>query len=285
MDTVFAPDLLKDQHIVVTGGGTGLGREMAHRFARLGAAVTICGRRPEPLKKTVGEIRETGGRANGLECNVRSEDSVRTFFEEAEAAQGPVTGLVNNAAANFLAASETLSPNAFDAIIQTNLNGSFYCTRWCGEKWIERGTSGSVVSIVTTYASTGSAFVMPSAASKAGVIAMTKSLATEWGLYNIRLNAIAPGPFPTEGAWQRLVPDETMAEQMRKRIPLGRFGELHELTNLAAFLLSRAASYLTGQVIALDGGEADASGGQFNDLTRLPRETVLQLFEMMRAGG
>lgn len=282
MDTVFSSDLLSNQHIVVTGGGTGLGREMAHRFAQLGAAVTICGRRPEPLEKTVAEIREVGGRANGLECNVRSVDSVATFFEEAETAQGPVTGLVNNAAANFLAASETLSSNAFDAVIQTNLYGTFHCTRWCGEKWIERGTSGSVISIVTTYAQTGSAFVMPSAASKAGVVAMTKSLATEWGLYNIRLNAIAPGPFPTEGAWQRLVPDETVAEQMRQRIPLGRFGEPYELTNLAAFLLSRASSYLTGQVIALDGGEADASGGQFNDLIKMDRETVLQLFQMMR---
>ena len=284
MDTVFAPDLLKDQHIVVTGGGTGLGREMAHRFARLGAAVTICGRRPEPLAKTVEEIRGVGGQANGLECNVRSAESVEAFFQVAENAQGPVTGLVNNAAANFLAASETLSANAFDAVIQTNLYGAFHCTRWCGEKWIERETSGSVVSIVTTYARTGSAFVMPSAASKAGVAAMTKSLATEWGLYNIRLNAIAPGPFPTEGAWQRLVPDEAMAEQMRQRIPLGRFGEPYELTTLAAFLLSRAASYLTGQIITLDGGEADASGGQFNDLTKMDRETVLQLFEMMRAG-
>ena len=171
---------------------------------------------PSRWQKRLRKFGGVGGQANGLECNVRSAESVEAFFQVAENAQGPVTGLVNNAAANFLAASETLSANAFDAVIQTNLYGAFHCTRWCGEKWIERETSGSVVSIVTTYARTGSAFVMPSAASKAGVAAMTKSLATEWGLYNIRLNAIAPWTFPTEGAWQRLVPDEAMAEQMRQ---------------------------------------------------------------------
>lgn len=282
MDRIFRDDLLSDQHIVVTGGGSGLGREMAHRFARLGAAVTVCGRREDPLAETVAVIRESGGTAEGISCNVRESDSVAAFFLEAEERLGPVTGLVNNAAANFLAASHKLSPNGFDAIIKTNLYGSFFCTRWCGERWIERETPGSVLSIVTTYAETGSAFVVPSAASKAGIAAMTRSLAAEWGTYGIRLNAIAPGPFPTEGAWKRLVPDPSMEEQWKRRIPLARFGESYELTDLAALLLSRGSSYLTGQVIDLDGGEAIASGGQFNDLIKMPREGVLQVLGMMR---
>jgi NAD(P)-dependent dehydrogenase (short-subunit alcohol dehydrogenase family) len=285
MDPVYRPDLLADQHIVITGGGSGLGREMALRLAALGARVTVCGRREEPLAETARLIQEVGGDAVGISCNVREWDSVAAFFEAAEERQGPVTGLVNNAAANFLAPSDQLSPGGFDAIVKTNLYGSFYCTRLCGERWIERGTKGSVVSIVTTYAEFGSAFVLPSAVSKAGISAMTKSLAAEWGTYGIRLNAIAPGPFPTEGAWKRLVPDPSMEEQWRQRVPLARFGEPEELTNLAAFLLSGASSYLTGQVIALDGGEALASGGQFNDFIKMPREGVLQVMEMMRGGS
>jgi NAD(P)-dependent dehydrogenase (short-subunit alcohol dehydrogenase family) len=285
MDPVYRPDLLADQHIVITGGGSGLGREMALRSAALGARVTVCGRREEPLAETARLIEEVGGDAAGIPCNVREWDSVAAFFESAEERQGAVTGLVNNAAANFLAPSHQISPGGFDAIVKTNLYGSFYCTRWCGEKWIERATKGAVVSIVTTYAEFGSAFVLPSAVSKAGISAMTKSLAAEWGTYGIRLNAIAPGPFPTEGAWKRLVPDPSMEEQWRQRVPLARFGEPEELTNLAAFLLSGASSYLTGQVIALDGGEALASGGQFNDFIKMPREGVLQVMEMMRGAS
>jgi NAD(P)-dependent dehydrogenase (short-subunit alcohol dehydrogenase family) len=285
MDRIYRDDLLADQHIIVTGGGTGLGREMAHRFARLGASVTICGRREEPLQETSAEIRETGGKAEGISCNVREWESVAAFFEAAEERQGPVSGLVNNAAANFLAPSHKLTPGGFDAIMKTNLYGAFFCTRWCGERWIERETRGVVLSIVTTYAETGSAFVVPSAASKAGISAMTRSLAAEWGTYGIRLNAIAPGPFPTEGAWKRLVPDPSMEEQWRRRIPLARFGEPNELTDLAAFLVSPASTYLTGEVIALDGGEAIASGGQFNDLIKMPREGILQVMEMMKGGS
>jgi len=278
----FAPDLLKDQHVVVTGGGTGLGRAMAERFAALGAAVTVGGRRAEPLKETVEAIRGRGHAAGWETVNVREPESVGAFFEAAETRNGPVTRLVNNAAANFLAASHTLSDNGFDAVVKTNLYGAFFATRWCGQRWIERGTEGVVLSIVTTYAETGSAFVLPSAVSKAGVVAMTKSLAAEWGLYGIRLNAIAPGPFPTKGAWERLVPDPGIAEHMRQRVPLRRFGEPEELADLAAFLLSDLARYLTGAVVPLDGGEALASGGQFNDFTKQDREGVLALFEMMR---
>ena len=283
-DSTFRDGFLRDHHVLVTGGGTGLGREMALRFGALGARVTVCGRREEPLEKTAGDIRDAGGEAEGISCNVREADSVEAFVAEAEERQGPVTALVNNAAANFLSATKDLSPNGFDAIVKTNLYGSFYATQACGKRWIERGEGGAVVSIVTTYAETGSAFVVPSAVSKAGIAALTKSLAAEWGTYGIRLNAIAPGPFPTEGAWSRLVPDPSMEEQWKKRVPLGRFGEPEELTGLAAFLLSDAASYLTGAVIALDGGEVLASGGQFNDLIRMPREGVLQVLQMMRGG-
>ena len=280
----FAPDLLKDQHVVITGGGTGLGRAMAERFAALGAAVTVGGRRAEPLKETVKAIRGRGQVAGWETVNVREAESVAAFFEAAEGRHGPVTRLVNNAAANFLAASHTLSDNAFDAVVKTNLYGAFYGTRWCGQRWIERGTPGVVLSITTTYTETGSAFVLPSAVSKAGVAAMTKSLAVEWGTYGIRLNCIAPGPFPTKGAWERLVPDPQIAEHMRRRVPLGRFGEPEELADLAAFLLSDLARYLTGATIPLDGAEALASGGQFNDFAKQDREGVLALFEMMRGG-
>ncbi len=283
MPARYAPDLLNDQHVVVTGGGTGLGRAMAERFAALGAAVTIGGRREEPLRETVEAMRGNGWVAGWQTVNVREAESVAAFFEAAEERYGPVTRLVNNAAANFLAPSHTLTPNGFDAVVRTNLYGSFYCTQWCGQRWIERGEPGVVLSIVTTYAETGSAFVLPSAVSKAGVVAMTRSLAAEWGTYGIRLNAVAPGPFPTKGAWERLVPDPQIAEHMKRRVPLGRFGEPEELANLAAFLLSDLSSYLSGEVIALDGGEVLASGGQFNDFIKQDREGVLALFEMMKA--
>lgn len=278
----YAPDLLNDEHVVITGGGTGLGRVMALRCARLGAKVTINGRREEPLEETVSDIREAGGTAEGISCNVREHESVEAFFDEAEERQGSVTRLVNNAAANFLAPSTEISPNGFDAIIKTNLYGSFYCTQACGKRWIERETPGVVVSITTTYARMGSAFVLPSAMSKSGIEAMTKSLAAEWGYAGIRLNAVAPGPFPTEGAWKRLVPSEEMAEQMRTRIPLERFGDPEELASLIVYLLSDLSSYMSGSVVDYDAGEKLVAGGQFNDFTRMPREQVLQMFEQMR---
>lgn len=285
MPELFAPDILKDQHIIITGGGTGLGRHMAERCASLGATVTIGGRRGDPLKETVAAIREAGGKAECVSLNVREAETVEAFLAEAEERSGPITHLVNNAAANFLAPSHTLSPNGFDAIVKTNLYGSFYCTHGCGTRWIERETPGVVLSIATTYAETGSAFVLPSAVSKAGIVAMTKSLAAEWGTYGIRLNCIAPGPFPTEGAWSRLVPDPSIAEMMKMRVPLGRFGEPEELTNLVVFLLSDLSTYLSGENIILDGGEVLASGGQFNDFIKQDREGVLALFKMMRGAA
>ena len=282
MSDSFAPDLLADQHIVVTGGGTGLGRAMALRFADLGAVVTINGRRPDPLAETVRDIEEAGGTAEGIQCNVRDYEAVQAFFEEAEDRQGPVTRLVNNAAANFLAPTEDISPNGFDAIVQTNLYGSFYCTQACGQRWLERDAEGVVLSIATTYAETGSAYVVPSAMSKAGIVAMTRSLAAEWGSEEIRLNAVAPGPFPTEGAWDRLVPDEDLEQKMRARIPVRRFGEPEELATLASFLLSDLSAFMNGEVVTFDGGEALAAGGQFNTFARMPRRQVKALMEQMR---
>ena len=282
MSDSYADDLLADHHIVVTGGGTGLGRAMAMRCAELGARVTINGRRTEPLETTVADIRDAGGEAEGISCNVREADDVEAFFDEAEERQGPVTRLVNNAAANFLASAEDISPNGFDAIIKTNLYGSFYCTQQCGKRWLEREEDGVVLSIATTYAETGSAFVLPSAMSKAGIVAMTRSLAAEWGSAGIRLNAIAPGPFPTEGAWERLVPSEDIEQQMRQRIPVRRFGEPEELADLAVFMLSDLASYMNGELVTFDGGEKLAAGGQFNDFTRLPREQIKQMMAQMR---
>ena len=282
MSDSFAPDLLADQHIVVTGGGTGLGRAMALRFADLGAAVTINGRRPDPLAETVRDIEEAGGAAEGIQCNVRDYEAVQAFFEEAEDRQGPVTRLVNNAAANFLAPTEDISPNGFDAIVQTNLYGSFYCTQACGQRWLERDAEGVVLSIATTYAETGSAYVVPSAMSKAGIVAMTRSLAAEWGSEEIRLNAVAPGPFPTEGAWDRLVPDDDLEQKMRERVPVRRFGEPEELATLASFLLSDLSAFMNGEVVTFDGGEALAAGGQFNTFARMPRRQVKALMEQMR---
>lgn len=282
MSESFASDLLDGHHIVVTGGGTGLGRAMALRFAELGAVVTINGRRTEPLESTVSEIEEKGGTAEGISCNVRDPEDVGAFFEEAEDRQGAVTRLVNNAAANFLAATEDISPNGFDAIIKTNLYGSFYCTQECGRRWLDRETGGAILSIATTYAETGSAYVVPSAMSKAGIVAMTRSLAAEWGSEGIRLNAVAPGPFPTEGAWDRLMPSADLEQEMRERIPVRRFGEPDELADLASFLLSDLSEFMNGELVTFDGGEALAAGGQFNAFTRMPRDAVKAIMEQLR---
>lgn len=282
MAELYNPEIFKDEHIVVTGGGTGLGKAMAMRFASLGAKITICGRREEPLLATAQEIKDAGGQAEGISCNIKDFEAVEQMISEAESRQGNVTKLVNNAAGNFLAPTEQLTPNGFDAIVKTNLYGSFYATQACGKRWIERKHAGAVMSIVTTYAEHGSAFLVPSAVSKAGVIALMKSLAAEWGVYGIRLNAIAPGPFPTDGAWSRLIPDQRFADKMTNLIPLQRVGEHHELSDMAVFLLSDLSSYLTGEVIYLDAGASLTSAGQFNLFTELPREKVMQMFESLR---
>ncbi len=278
----FRPDLLRDTTILVTGGGTGLGRAMALRFAGLGARVALFGRRPEPLASCAEEIRAAGGLAAAVSCDVRDPEAVARAVDVVEAALGPVDRLVNNAAGNFLCASEDLSPNAFNSVVQIVLYGTFHCTREIGRRLIARGAPGAMLAIVTTYAESGSAFVVPSAAAKAGVLAMVRSLAVEWATYGIRLNALAPGPFPTEGAFSRLMPGGEMEAQARRRIPSRRFGEHWELTNLAAYLLSDASPYQTGDLVTLDGAEALFSGQQFAGLAHLDRAQAKALLAGLR---
>jgi NAD(P)-dependent dehydrogenase (short-subunit alcohol dehydrogenase family) len=267
----FRRDLLDGRTTLVTGGGTGLGRAMALRFAALGARVAVVGRRPEPLAETAAAIRADGGTAFDTTCDVRDPASVTAALDAIEAALGPVDQLVNNAAGNFLCASEDLSAHAFDAVVKIVLYGTFHCTHEVGRRLIARGQRGDVLSIVTNYTQTGSAFVLPSAVAKAGVVALTRSLAVEWATYGIRLNAIAPGPFPTEGAMARLSPGAALEEEARRRVPSHRFGEHWELANLAAYLLSGASPYQTGDLVTIDGGEALFSGQQFAGLAHLDR--------------
>ncbi|HET8656810.1 MAG TPA: SDR family oxidoreductase [Longimicrobiaceae bacterium] len=271
---VFRPDLLAGRVALITGGGSGLGLSMAKRFVALGARVAIVGRSAERLAEAAREIDPAGERVLAHPADVREFEQVEAALGAAEQRLGPVDVLVNNAAGNFLAPTEELSPKGFDAVVRTVLHGSFHATLAVGRRMIERGAGGSILSIVTTYAWTGSAFVVPSAASKAGVLAMTRSLAVEWATYGIRLNAIAPGPFPTEGAWKALMPTPEVEAQARDRIPMGRFGEHAELANLAAFLVSDAAPFVNGECVTIDGGEWLAAGGEFNHFTRLPRELV-----------
>jgi NAD(P)-dependent dehydrogenase (short-subunit alcohol dehydrogenase family) len=278
----YRPDLLQGQHILVTGGGTGLGSAMATTLASLGAAITICGRRRTPLEETVSRMRADGLRAEGIPCDIRKRPRVDAMIAEAETRQGPLTGLVNNAAGNFLALSDELDPRGFEAVMSINVSGTFHCTQACARLWIERETPGSVLSIVTTYIETGSAFLLPSAASKAAIATMMRSLAVEWGPFGIRLNAIAPGPIPTKGAWDRLMPDETFEQTLRASVPLGRFATREELGDLAAYLMSEAASSITGQVIELDGGARLAGHGSFNGLMQVPREKLAKHFETLR---
>ena len=278
----FRPDLLKDKTTVITGGGTGLGRSLALRFAGLGAKVGVIGRRPEPLAETVRAIEGAGGSAAAANCDVRDPEAVRTAFDTLERALGPLSQLVNNAAGNFLSPSEDLSPNAFNSVVQIVLYGTFHCTRELGRRLIERKQKGEILAITTTYSTTGSAFVLPSAAAKAGVRAIVQSLAVEWAAYGIRLNAIAPGPFPTEGAFSRLMPGGEMEKQALRRVPGRRFGEHWELANLAAYLMSDASPYLTGDEVAIDGAEALFSGQQFASFAHLDRAAAKDMMAALK---
>lgn len=281
---MFTSDTLQDQTILITGGGSGLGLEMAKKFTSLGANIAICGRTQSKLENAAKEIRAEGdGEVQTYVCDVRNYNGVEEMIEAIVEDFGSMEGLVNNAAGNFLAASEDLSPGGFKAIVDIVLHGSFNCTHVFGNYLIDQDKGGSILSIVTTYAEgTGSAFVLPSACAKSGVLTMTRSLAYEWATYDIRLNAIAPGPFPTEGAWTRLVPDDSFEEKFLSKIPAGRYGEPEELANLATFLISDMAPYITGECVVIDGGER-LSAGQFNFIDKLaPREKLKQFFQAMK---
>lgn len=279
---MFQQGLLEGKRILVTGGGTGLGREMVSRYMELGADVCICGRRRQVLDDTAGELSERFGRS----CSVRAldirdpeavDEMVEGFWQE-----GPLTGLVNNAAGNFISPTKDLSYRGFDAIANIVFHGTFYVTHAVGRRWIEAGSAGSVISILTTWVWTGSPFVVPSAMSKAGIDVMTKSLAVEWGPYGIRLNAIAPGAFPTEGMSARLHPGGDW-EDAASGNPMRRVGRMPELQNLATFLMADGCEWLTGQTIALDGAGYLASGGGFSRLMDLSDEDWSRIRESIKA--
>ena len=278
-------DALKNKNIVVTGGGSGLGKSMTKYFLELGAQVAITSRNLEKLQNTTKELEEeTGGKCFAIQCDVRNYDEVEKMKHEAIEKMGSVDVLLNNAAGNFISPTERLSANAFDTIIDIVLKGSKNCTLAFGKHWIDKGEKDkTVLNIVTTYAWTGSAYVVPSATAKAGVLAMTRSLAVEWAKYGIRFNAIAPGPFPTKGAWDRLLPGDLKDKfDLAQKVPLKRVGEHQELANLAAYLVSDFAAYMNGEVITIDGGEWLKGAGQFNLLEDIPEEMWDMLEEMIR---
>jgi NAD(P)-dependent dehydrogenase (short-subunit alcohol dehydrogenase family) len=251
---MFRSDLLSGKRILVTGGGTGLGKSIAQRYLELGAELVICGRRTEVLEQTAQELRSaTRGVVSFVQCDVRNAEQVDAMMEQIWQS-GPLDILVNNAGANFIARTDKLSARAIDAVLNIVLHGTFYCTVACGKRWIEGGRPGTVLSVATTPSFTGLAFTAPSAAAKAGIVAMTRSLAVEWGPKGIRLNAIAPGLFPTEGAWERLYPPGSQVESQEMGVPLRRFGKHIELTNLFAYLASDESGYVTGDLIIIDGG-------------------------------
>lgn len=273
-EPMLKDNALKGKTIVITGGGTGLGKSMTTYFSELGANVVITSRKLDRLKDTAEEIRkQTGGKVLPVACDVREEDQVKNLLEKTLEEFGSVNGLLNAAAGNFISPTERLSSKAFSVIIDIVLKGTVNTTLTFGKHWIAQKQAATVLNIVTTYASTGSAFVVPSACAKAGVEAMTRSLAVEWAKYGIRFNAIAPGPFPTKGAWDRLLPEPLKDKvSMEKRIPLKRVGEHQELSNLAAYLMSDFAAYMNGEVVTIDGGEWLKGAGQFNQLEAIPME-------------
>ena len=278
-------DALKGKTIVITGGGTGLGKAMGTYFLKLGANLVITSRKDDVIQNTAREMEEsTGGKVLAVACDVRDYAQVENVLAKALETFGRVDSLLNNAAGNFISPTERLSANAFSSIIDIVLKGSVNCTLAFGKHWIKEKQPASVLNIVTTYAFTGSAYVVPSACAKGGVLAMTRSLAVEWGKYGIRTNAIAPGPFPTKGAWERLLPGD-LAEKFdfKNRVPLKRVGDHQELANLAAFLVSDFASYINGEVISIDGGEWLQGAGQFNGLEAIPTDMWDMLEQMTRA--
>jgi NAD(P)-dependent dehydrogenase (short-subunit alcohol dehydrogenase family) len=271
---MLVQNALKDQIIMISGGGTGLGAAMGRYFLTLGAKLVICSRNIEVLKQTAKQMKkETGGEVLSLSCDLRDYEQVAEMYTKAMAHYGHVDAVVNNAAANFISPTDRLSPNAFHTIVDIVLKGTANLTLVAGKNWIKQKRAGTFLNIVTTYAFTGSAYVVPSASAKAGVLAMTRSLAVEWAPYNIRSNAIAPGPFPTSGAWERLLPGD-LAKKFDPALknPLGRVGEHQELANLAAYLVSPFSAYINGEIITIDGGEWLQGAGQFNGLKAIKPE-------------
>ena len=275
---MFQQNLLRNQRILITGGGTGLGKGMARRFLELGATVYICGRREEVLTATAQEL---SGAIHAHPCDVRDSQAVEALIETIWK-DGPLDVLVNNAAGNFLARTEELSLRAFEAVIGIVLVGTINVTTACGRRWLAGAHKATVLNITTTYTRTGSAYVVPSAVSKAGVEALTRSLAVEWGPRGIRMNAIAPGPVPTEGAFSRLLPRPDLEKLALARNPLGRFGTVEEFANLAAFLVSDACPYINGEVVVMDGGEWLQGAGEFSALGRSLTEQEWQAMKPAR---
>jgi len=279
-------DALKGKTIIITGGGTGLGKAMGTYFLRLGANLVITSRKLDVLQKTATEMEaETGGKVLAVACDVRNYEEVEKMLNAAIEAFGRVDVLLNNAAGNFISPTERLSANAFSTVIDIVLKGSVNCSLALGKYWIKEKIAGNILNIITTYAFTGSAYVVPSACAKGGVLAMTRSLAVEWGRHGIRCNAIAPGPFPTKGAWERLLPGN-LAEKFdpKNRIPLKRVGEHQELANLAAFLVSDFSAYINGEEITIDGGEWLQGAGQFSALEGVT-DQMWDMVSMMTKGA
>ena len=286
LEGMLKADALKGKTYIVTGGGTGLGKSMTRYFLELGANVVISSRKLDVLQKTAEELEaETGGKVLAVQCDVRNYAEVGKMLADTLARFGQVDGLLNNAAGNFISPTERLSNKAFDVIVDIVLKGSYNCTLALGKHWIAaKQTNKTVLSIVTTYAWTGSAYVVPSACAKAGVLAMTRSLAVEWAKYGIRMNAIAPGPFPTKGAWDRLVPGEFRESfDLVKQVPLRRAGEHQELANLAAYLMSDYSAYMNGEVVTIDGGEWLQGAGEFNLFEDVTSEQWDMVEKMVRS--
>ncbi len=279
-------DALADKVIVVTGGGTGLGKSMTTYFLKLGAKVVIASRKQDVLDQTAKELEETtGGTVLPIACDVRKYEEIETVLEKTLDKFGQVDGLINNAAGNFISPTERLSHRAFDIVVDIVLRGTYNYALAFGKHWIEQQQPATMLNIVTTYAWTGSGYVVPSACGKAGVLALTRSLAVEWGKYNIRSNAIAPGPFPTEGAWSRLLPGDLVEKfDPAKNNPLKRVGDHQELANLAAYLMSDYSSFVNGEVITIDGGEWLQGAGEFNHLDTIPSEMWDQLEKARKKG-
>ncbi len=286
-DLMFKPGLMKGERILITGGGTGLGKVMAEACLMLGAQVYICGRRGGVLDAAAKELMEAhGGKVTGITCDIRVPEAIGDMLDQVWSDGGALTGLINNAAGNFISRTEDLSPRAFDAIANIVFRGSFFVTLDCGKRWIAEGARASVVSILTTWVWSGGPFTVPSAMSKAGLNVMTQSLAVEWGPKGVRFNAIAPGPFPTEGAWARLSPgqDAGSTRDMGSN-PMGRVGEMRELANLAVYLLHPLSAYVNGQTIAIDGGAWNAGGGAFSALRDWDDERWAQARAMIRGAN